>query len=64
MGDPVRKSEYASKLTLAKLEIHQLRVKNGRLATRAEICSKALPIAFFVGFALAMLLNWLLPLKF
>jgi len=57
------KSYYATQLTLTKMELHQLRVKNGKLATSVEFYSKALPIAFFVGFALAMLLNWLSPLK-
>ena len=64
MGDPVLKSEYASKLTLANMEIHRLIAENRKLDTCAGVYLKALPIAFFAGFALAMLLHWLGPLKF
>jgi len=61
MSDPVLKSEYASKLTLANMEIHRLKAENRKLVIRAGFYLKELPIAFFGGFALAMLLNCLRP---
>lgn len=61
MSDPVLKSEYASKLTLANMEIHRLKAQNRKLGACAGVYLKALPIAFFAGFALAMLLNCLRP---
>ena len=59
MSDSVLKSEYASRLTLANMEIHRLNVENRRLQTRLSDRLMWLPVMFLIGFALAMLLNLL-----
>jgi len=61
MSDSVLKSEYASRLTLANMEIHRLNVENRRLQTRLSDRLMWLPVMFFIGFVLAMLLNLLRP---
>lgn len=63
MSDSILKSEYASRLTLANMEIHRLNVENKRLQTLATNRVLWLPFVFLVGFALVMLLNLLCPLK-
>ena len=61
MSDSVLKSEYASRLTLAKMEIHRLDVENRRLQTLLSDRLMRLSVMFLIGFALAMLLNLLRP---
>lgn len=61
MSDSVLKSEYASRLTLAKMEIHRLDVENRRLQLLISARLVWLPGMFFIGFVLAMLLNLLRP---
>lgn len=59
MSDSILKSEYASRLTLAKMEIHRLNVENNRLQTLATTRLQLLPFVFLCGFVLARVLNLL-----